>query len=124
MSFRESILGEIEKVKAEAKVAARRLGFKSLRHAPWIELDYWDDQRLRSDAVRSRVKCLRALLIVTDPVVAVDQGGYRLGEIGARIDRDLKILRENLPKAAPPTPSYLVAQWVKEMDARRAALSR
>jgi integrase/recombinase XerC len=122
MSFRESILGEIEKVKAEAKVAARRLGFKSLRHAPWIELDYWDDQRLRSDAVRSRVKCLRALLVVTDPVVAVDQGGYRLGEIGARIDRDLKILRENLPKAAPPTPSYLIAQWTKEMDARRAAL--
>ena len=122
MSFRESILGEIEKVKAEAKIAARRLGFKSLRSAPWIEIDYLRDQRVQSAPVRARIKCIAALGAASDPVLAVDEGGYLLGEIGARIDRDLKILRENLPKAAKPTPSYLVAKWEREMDARRAAL--
>ncbi|WP_333647407.1 hypothetical protein [Candidatus Binatus sp.] len=123
MSFRSRILGEIEDVKREAKAAAKRLGFKSLRSAPWIELEYWCDQRVTREADRARVKCLRALLAASDPVSAVDAGGYFLSEIGGKIDRDLQTLHEQLPKAAPPPPTYLIARWQKETDARRAALS-
>jgi len=117
MSFRANILGEIERVKREGKDAAARLGFKTLSRA-WVELEYWGYQRVRSDAVRSRIKCLRALLTISDPIVAVDEGGYFLSEIGAKIDRDLKTLGKQLPKAAPPPPTYLIAQWQKEQEAQ------
>lgn len=49
-------------------------------------------------------------------------GRFDTSRIGTQIDRYLQTLREQLPKAAPPPPTYLIAQWQKEMDARRAAL--
>ncbi len=119
MSFRETIRTEIDRVKGEAAAAAKQLGFKSLRRAPWDELDYWGEQRVKSGAVRARIKCLRALLRTSDPILACDEGGWTLDElIHGRIDGDLETLRAQLPKAAPPPPVPAFAQWKREMDAR------
>jgi hypothetical protein len=128
MSFRTSIFREIEKVKREARVACRRLGFGSQRaisRDPWVELDYFHDHPARSAAARARKECLYSLLVLTDPICAVDQGGYTLGELAAQVERDLKTLRTQLPKAAPRTPASVIAQWQREMEStRRVAITR